>query len=140
MNDDEVSALDDRIELAVRRAIAQELTSHRDYIGQLSKFTAIAAFTVLAFLATALTFWFGNRLDELQETMLPDATKQMEQSVADINENLLSRANKLVSDTVDELNISAIVAREFDTQTQSDPPGQGERNESAESDQYQPVK
>lgn len=71
--------LDRMIELAVRRAIAQELTEHRDYIGHLSKYTASAAVAILLGLVAGLIFFFGNTLETLEGVVEKQVLKQAEE-------------------------------------------------------------
>lgn len=108
---------DNHVELIVRRVIAEELGEHRRYISDLSKYTAIAAFSVLALLAAALTFWYGNKLDILEERMIVDAKASFENQIKTSEEKFDVTVKEVIKSEVAKLDIVKIIESEFDQQT-----------------------
>lgn len=109
----------DELELAARRAISAELSGHREYISNLAKYTAAAAFGILALLASALTFWYGNKLDALEESMLGDAKSSFEQQIAQSTGAFESDVQKSIREAIAGLELNQLVDREFDETTRA---------------------
>ncbi len=105
------------VELVVRRVVSEEVGEHRRYISELSKYTVIAAFSVLALLAASLTFWYGNKLDDLEEGMIDDAKASFENKIKSSEAKFDSTVKEVIESEVAKLDIEQIIDSEFDQKT-----------------------
>ena len=86
------------VELAVRKAIAQEIITHREFLQSQFKHTIWVIGLVIASGAVIFTFLFGRTIDKTKEEL----TAQIENTVIEyrIAEDLKSRVNEYVNTAV----------------------------------------